>query len=87
MKKKTKKEIKEERDWKKMMTRIRNLEFLGGFFYDAYGGEMLTVCFYDKKRKTVFGGTLKLSSYNKKEILSREYSLKKKTSHKQRSAK
>ncbi len=76
MKNKIKKQ--EEKDWKKMMTKVKNLEFLGGFFYDAYGGEMLTVFFHDKKSKRVFGGTLSLSSYDKKEILSREYAIKKK---------
>jgi len=77
MRNKTKKQSQEERNWKKMITRVRNIEFLGGFFYDAYGGEMLSIFVYDKKKKKVLAGTLDLSSYSKKEILSREYAIKK----------
>jgi len=75
---KTKKQIKEEKDWKKMMTRIKNLKFLGGYFYDSVVQECLTIFFYDKKKNEVFSGTLSPSSYDKKEILSRNYALKKK---------
>ena len=71
-----KEEKKVKMEWKKMMTRIKNLEFLGGHFYDSYVQECLTIFFYDKKKKKVFAGTLSPSSYSKKEILSREYALK-----------
>jgi len=75
---KTNKEKKEERNWKKMMTRVKNLEFLGGNFYDSAVQECLTIFLYDKKKNKVFAGTLSPSSYDKKEILSRAYALKKK---------
>lgn len=51
----------------------RNIEILGGFIYEAIGGEMLELFIYDKKKKLVFAGVLKPSSYSKKEILEREY--------------
>jgi len=75
---KNKKQIEEEKDWKKMMTRVKNLEFLGGNFYDSVVQECLTIFLYDKKKNKVFAGTLSPSSYDKKEILSRAYALKKK---------
>ena len=74
---KFRKEIKEniqrKKEWNKQIKRVKELEYLGGFFYDAIGGEMFSIFIYDKKIGKVFAGTLEKSNYSKKDIVNREY--------------
>ena len=68
------KKINEEKKrWEKQVKRAKEIEYLGGYFYEALGGEMFSMFIYDKKTKRVFAGTLKKSSYSKKDILDRKY--------------